>query len=230
MASVRIPGPHPCRMMAMTDSPAQDTYEFNVAVSFAGEDREFVEEVVAQLKQAGLRVFYDSDYVAEMWGEDLLEYLDDIYRLKARYTIVFISSSYAVKMWTRHERRSALARALDQTTPYVLPVRLDDAVLKGFRPTVGYLDARKLGLNGIVDVALTKLAAGKKVIARDIVRVPRTEIERQQVLVVCKDVCFSLRALDLAEDLAGVLGPGKRPGVVVPVVDEDADGLGQLAD
>ena len=57
-------------MMAMTDSPAQDTYEFDVAVSFAGEDREFVEEVVAQLKQAGLRVFYDSDYVAEMWGEE----------------------------------------------------------------------------------------------------------------------------------------------------------------
>lgn len=50
------------------------------------------------------------------------------------------------------------------------------------------------------------------------------------VLVVCKGVCFSLRALDLAEDLVGVLGPGKRLGVVVPVVDEGADGLGELAD
>jgi len=169
-------------MMVMTESPAQDTYEFDVAVSFAGEDREFVEEVVAQLKEAGLRVFYDSDHVAEMWGEDLIEYLDDIYRLKARYTMVFISRSYAGKMWTRHERRSALARALEQTTPYVLPVRLDDTVLKGFRPTVGYLDARKLGLSGIVRVALTKLATGKRVAATDISRVPRTEIERQQVL------------------------------------------------
>src|SRR5215831_9709039 len=154
-------------MMVMTESPAQDTYEFDVAVSFAGEDREFVEEVVAQLKKAGLRVFYDSDHAAEMWGEDLIEYLDDIYRMKARYAMVFISHSYAGKMWTRHERRSALARALEQTTPYVLPVRLDDTVLKGFRPTVGYLDARKLGLSGIVRVALTKLATGKRVAATD---------------------------------------------------------------
>lgn len=26
-----------------------------------------------------------------MWGEDLVEYLDQIYRLKARYAIMFIS-------------------------------------------------------------------------------------------------------------------------------------------
>ncbi len=49
-------------------------------------------------------------------------------------------------------------------------------------------------------------------------------------LVVCKGACFSLRALDLAEDLVGVLGPGERVRVVVPVIDEGADGVGELAD
>jgi hypothetical protein len=52
----------------------------------------------------------------------------------------------------------------------------------------------------------------------------------QPWLVVCKSVGLSLRAVDLAEDLLGVLGPGEGPGVVVPVVDERADGCCQLAD
>ena len=49
-------------------------------------------------------------------------------------------------------------------------------------------------------------------------------------LVVRKSLCFSLRAFDAGEDLVGVLGPGKGPRMVVPVVDECADGVGQLAD
>ena len=48
--------------------------------------------------------------------------------------------------------------------------------------------------------------------------------------MVCKTACVSLGALDLAEDLVGVLGPGERVRVVVPVVDEGADGIGELAD
>jgi hypothetical protein len=48
------------------------------------------------------------------------------------------------------------------------------------------------------------------------------------VLVDCKDACFSLGAVDAGEDLVGVLGPGERPGVVVPAVDERADGAGEL--
>ena len=35
-------------------------------------------------------------------------------------------------------------------------------------------------------------------------------------LVFCKNVCFSLGALDAGEDLVGVLGPGERCGVLVP--------------
>src|SRR5450631_2437994 len=48
-------------------------------------------------------------------------------------------------------------------------------------------------------------------------------------LVVRKSLCFSLRAFDAGEDLVGVFGPGKGTRVVVPVVDECADGVGQLA-
>src|SRR5215510_6784879 len=49
-------------------------------------------------------------------------------------------------------------------------------------------------------------------------------------LVVCKNICFSLGAADAGQDLVRVLGPGERARVVVPGVDEGADGVHELAD
>jgi hypothetical protein len=158
-----------------------DDYKFDVAISFAGEDREYVEEIVGLLKAKRVRVFYDTDYLAETWGEDLLEYFDDVYRKLARYAIMFISRHYAEKVWCRHERRSALARALEERRAYVLPVRLDDTALDGLRPTVGYLDARRFGTDGIVRATLEKLRGAPPPISA-ITRVPRTEAEQQQLL------------------------------------------------
>ena len=52
----------------MTGASEEPAYEFDVAVSYAGEDRELVEEIVRRIKDAGIRVFYDTDYQPAMWG------------------------------------------------------------------------------------------------------------------------------------------------------------------
>jgi hypothetical protein len=158
--------------------------EFDVALSFAGEDRAFVEAVVAGLEPTGCRVFYDADREWELWGQDLVEYFDQIYRLKSRYAIIFISHHYAAKMWPRHERRSALARGLEQAEPYVLPIRLDDTALDGLRPTVGYLDARRVGIEGIVAAVCAKLTGTTPAIAHEITGVPSDEVGRQALLLM----------------------------------------------
>jgi hypothetical protein len=136
----------------------RDSYDFDVALSFAGEDREYVEEVNDALKQQGVRTFLDSDYLSHTWGEDLVEFFDGIYRVRSLFAMLFVSRHYAEKMWPRHERRSALARALKERSAYVLPVRLDDTEIDGLRPTVGYLDARRTGIDGLVRAVLSKLA------------------------------------------------------------------------
>src|SRR5688572_19153597 len=101
-----------------------DQFDFDVAVSFAGEDRALVAEVVDGLKARGISVFYDQDFTAEMWGENLVDYLQSVYRLRARFVIMFVSSHYRDKMWTRHERQSAQSRALQEDSVSILPVRL----------------------------------------------------------------------------------------------------------
>ncbi|WP_406690033.1 TIR domain-containing protein [Saccharopolyspora sp. ID03-671] len=132
-------------------------YDYDVAVTFAGEDRGFVESVVDAIKDAGYRVFYDQDEEATLWGEDLTEYLADVYEERARYAVMFISRHYAAKLWTRHERRSVLQRGLEQATPYLLPVRLDDTPLPGVRSSIGFLDGRTKGAVGVAKAVLQKL-------------------------------------------------------------------------
>ena len=158
------------------------TYDFDVALSFAGEDREYVEEVNAALKAVGIKTFLDADYLADTWGEDLVEFFDAVYRLRARFAILFISRHYAEKTWPRQERRSAIARAVVERGAYVLPVRLDDTEMDGLRPTVGYLDSRKTGIDGLARALTAKLAGrpgSREAWPGD--RVPRTAREVAEV-------------------------------------------------
>jgi hypothetical protein len=91
-----------------------------------------------------VRVFYDEDKSVELWGEELPESFDDVFRNQCEYCVMFISKEYAAKPWTNHERKSALARAVRENKTYVLPVRFDDTELPGFRPSVLYQDARNI--------------------------------------------------------------------------------------
>jgi len=133
-------------------------YEFDVALSFATEDRAFVAEIAHGLRSAGVRVFYDDFELVDLWGRDLVDYLEDVYRHRSRFAVVFASEHYAKKMWTAHERRSVQSRALDETGPYLLPVRLDDAEIPGLLPTVGYIDARRYAASDITALIVEKVA------------------------------------------------------------------------
>mgnify|MGYP001797318136 CR=1 FL=1 len=113
---------------------------YEVVLSFAGEDRDYVEQVAAYLLANNVEFFYDRFEEATLWGKDLAEHLDAVYRSSARYCVILISRHYAEKVWPNHERRSALARAIEERHEYILPARFDDTELPGIRPTVGYVD------------------------------------------------------------------------------------------
>ena len=135
----------------------QASRDFDVALSYAGEDRGYVAAVASGLREAGVRVFYDEFMVADLWGVDLYSYLDDVYRKRARFTVVFISQNYAAKAWTSHECQSVQARAMNEAGPYLLPVRIDDAELPGLRPTFSYIDARHTVPDQLVELIRKKL-------------------------------------------------------------------------
>jgi TIR domain len=123
---------------------ASADFSYDVCLSFAGEQRTYVDEVADALQAAGVRVFYDDYQRAQLWGKDLYEHLDFIYRRAARYCVLFISKEYGEKLWTSHERRSAQARAFSENHEYVLPARFDDTEIPGIPPTIGYVSLESM--------------------------------------------------------------------------------------
>lgn len=137
-------------------------HRFEIALSFAGENREYVEQVASVLHTAGVEIFYDEYEKVTLWGKDLVEHLDFVYRGGARHCLMFISAAYAEKVWPIHERRSAMAYALEQRVEYILPVRFDDTPIPGLRPTVGYLDARNISSMELAELVMAKLGRTKR--------------------------------------------------------------------
>lgn len=133
------------------------SFEYDVCLSFACEERKFVREVANELINRGVRVFFDEYAEAELWGKDLYSHLDDIYQNAARYCILFVSRHYAKRVWTNHERQSAQARALTENKEYILPARFDDTLIPGLRPTVGFIDLRSRTPADIANLVVEKL-------------------------------------------------------------------------
>lgn len=131
--------------------------EYDIALSFAGEDREYVEKVADYLRLANVKVFYDKYEQVDLWGKDLYEHLSDVYQNKARFTVMFISCHYARKLWTQHERKSAQARAFREKGEYILPARFDNTEVPGLNATVGYVDLRHLSPAKLAEAIREKL-------------------------------------------------------------------------
>ncbi len=134
--------------------------DYDVALSFAGEDRQYVGEVARTLDASGVRVFYDEIEQVKLWGANLYDTLTDVYYKRARFTIMFISRHYAKKRWTNLERKAAQARAFTESREYILPVRFDDTEIPTNLPTIGYLHARDFSPADLAEFVIRKLEAG----------------------------------------------------------------------
>lgn len=132
-------------------------YKYDVVLSLAGEQREYVEQVAKYLKENGIKYFYDKENKAEQWGKNLTEYFGDLYSNKAEFCIMFISKEYKERMWPTHERRSALDRAIRSKKEYILPVKFDDTKIDGLYTSTGYLDAKKTTPKEVVEIFLEKI-------------------------------------------------------------------------
>ena len=49
-------------------------YDYDVVLSFAGEDRNYVEKVANKLLYKGIKVFYDNFETVDNWGKDLYSF------------------------------------------------------------------------------------------------------------------------------------------------------------
>lgn len=131
--------------------------EVEVALSFAGEERPYVEKVATALRSAGVGVFYDDFAKPDLWGADLAAHFHEIYGRKAEFVVVFASRHYASKAWPSHELRAALERQLAGDFGRILPARFDDTRIPGLPSTIGHIDLRAVSPEQLAELILQKL-------------------------------------------------------------------------
>lgn len=116
---------------------------FKVALSFPGEKRGYVSNVVDLLKvNLGKdQVFYDFDYQSQLARPDLDTLLQSIYRHNCDLVVVFLCKEYAEKEWCGLEWRAVKDIIKSKETERVMFVRFDDVQMEGVFSIDGYIDA-----------------------------------------------------------------------------------------
>jgi len=138
-------------------------YPYDVAVSFAGNDRPTVKSFVDALKDLGLNVFYDFDQQALLWGKDIRAKLAEVYANEAQYMVIFLSESYPERDWTDFELSIGKEAAKKRTEEYLLPLRLDDVKVVGMKSTTGYIDLRQTSVQEVAAILADKINVSGKV-------------------------------------------------------------------
>jgi tetratricopeptide (TPR) repeat protein len=134
-----------------------DDKTYDIAISSAGEDSDYVARLVRALRRRNLKVFFHKEQLAELWGKDE-RHIRDIFSRRARFVIAVVSRAYANKPWTRFEFQTASVNAEKEGKgEYLLPIRLDDTDFVGLRPDQLHLDARDYSVGKIAGTVADKL-------------------------------------------------------------------------
>lgn len=132
-------------------------YAYEVALSFAGEQRDYVRAVNEALKALRVKTFYDDDHAVDLWGKNHTEELPRIYAEDSYLVLMFISEHYVDKRWPRHERRAILTEMTQRGTPYLLPIRFDDSPVPGLDSAWHYLESSKFTPERLADAVYAQL-------------------------------------------------------------------------
>lgn len=111
---------------------------YEVALSFSGKQREYVEEVARHLRARGIDLFYDGFSAVDLWGSDGADTFRRVFSEQAAHVVIFISKSYIDGYWTNIERRSTFGRWSYDQAEFVIPVRFDDTEVPELSPDCLY--------------------------------------------------------------------------------------------
>ena len=143
-----------------SEMTAGNTRTYQVALSFAGEQRVYVEDVARHLAAKSIDVFYDGYRQTWLWGRDGVETFHEVFAETSNFVVMFVSAEYVTKPWTRLERRSMLSRMLREESEYVLPVRFDDTPVPGLPESVQYLKASNYTPAQLAATIVEKIGVG----------------------------------------------------------------------
>lgn len=113
------------------------------------------------MQSLGLRVFYDQDHYAHLWGKSRTEY-EKIYGPDSAFVVPMISKHYGEREWTQWEFETAKREARKRKNDFILPIRIDESRQFGLTDDHNYLGADNFTPEEIAQALKTKLHAEYK--------------------------------------------------------------------
>lgn len=136
-------------------------YKYDIGISYASEQREYVKNLEISLKKQGITCFIDYNEPERLWGEYIPEELRTIYSKECRMILIIISKEYTEKNYTKFESRIACERELLGES--LLIIKMGDFTLPWLNNTYGYLDSSKYTTDEIAGYIKKKLIKKKKI-------------------------------------------------------------------
>lgn len=107
---------------------SEDDFEFDFAISFAGENRELAKLITDLLNVLDCTVFYDAYFEANYLGQAWSKQFNEIFSSKSRLVICLLDKFHSEKIWPTFERDCFRPRIQNAS---VIPIYLDDTKFVG---------------------------------------------------------------------------------------------------
>lgn len=135
-------------------------YKYDVAISYASEQRQYVFELSQELQKLNLDVFADFIEPERLWGSYLPEELRKIYYNESKIIIIFLSNEYVQKGYTLFESRIAMEKSLTNL-PFLI-IKYDDVELPWLNTTIGYVNWGEYSLSELAKMIQKKTLKKKR--------------------------------------------------------------------
>lgn len=177
------------------------TTTYDIAVSFAGEQRDYVVQFVEACKARDISVFYDRDLTNEWWGKSYIREQRKVYGKNTRYFVPFISTEYLAKSIPQDEFSSAMMTAVNQGDGYVLPVLWGSVQVPSdlLHPHIHYLKADDYSPQQLADAVVQRIGVGGRQPGRDVGEVVQEALKFRMPKVVPQSFS-TYRELDATYD------------------------------
>jgi hypothetical protein len=133
-------------------------FEFDIALSFAGENRDLARIIASQLETLDCAVFFDELFEANFLGKTWSAKFKQIFQEQSRFVVCLLDHNHNTKIWPTFERECFAPRVPDEA---VIPVYLDDTVFVGIpKDLVGIKfrrDTRKTLEDDVLDNIVFKI-------------------------------------------------------------------------
>lgn len=121
-------------------------YEYDFAISFAGENRELARHLATQLEVLDASVFFDENFEVNFLGKAWHAEFKRIFADDSRLVVCLLDQHHLKKIWPTFERDCFIPRVGSNE---VIPIYLDDTKFVGIpRDTVGIVFKSKLDGDG----------------------------------------------------------------------------------